>query len=358
MERFTIFFRLCVLFALLILSTSSLAEVDLGQLSFGTYVTGPKISHEDLQNRIVVVEYWGVHCPPCIASIPHMSKVAEDFGSDKLAVIAIHKQGGSEDQVRQTWEARAKSEAVSVYNMGHLPGFNMRGIPAVIMFDHTGKQIWTGRPGGLDKPLGDAIKNLKQAQASARAKKKAENPDPIITDLKLKYFTREVKQINDQKGRVTRALEKFRRTIERSRRKDQVEEAKAIMQQLGAWAEKNTSQAQAARQNDPGLAFELAERTVALLGSDKLSADLLLMMSDMESDQATMAIIHSSKLLKETQSLALDIGLDGDASSVDQRRFGNQLKTITSNLQQLIENWPNTDAGKQAADLQKAWKLD
>ena len=51
------------------------------------------VSVSDFEGKIVVVNFWGTWCTPCVNELPHFDDVAEEFG-DEVVVIAIHSVQG------------------------------------------------------------------------------------------------------------------------------------------------------------------------------------------------------------------------------------------------------------------------
>jgi len=44
------------------------------------------------ENKVIIFELFGNHCPPCLKSIPHLNKIQAKF-KDKLKIITIEVQG-------------------------------------------------------------------------------------------------------------------------------------------------------------------------------------------------------------------------------------------------------------------------
>ncbi len=87
-----------ILFTLAILSSLVFsANVDKFELkdiySKTTTVIGKKNGLEipDAKGKVVLIEFWGTHCPPCMFSIPHYIELNKEY-KDKLAMYAIEVQ--------------------------------------------------------------------------------------------------------------------------------------------------------------------------------------------------------------------------------------------------------------------------
>lgn len=64
-------------------------------------VRGTSLSSDDLKGKVVMINYWGTWCPPCIKEIPHFQEVYEEHKEDGFTIIGIAiprgSQGGQED---------------------------------------------------------------------------------------------------------------------------------------------------------------------------------------------------------------------------------------------------------------------
>ena len=122
------------------------ADITLDGVSLGTHVLGPELKTDDLKGKVVVFEYWGDRCPPCIASIPGLVKLRGDYDYDKVAVVANQVWTKEAAATKKAWEKAGGDDSVTVVNHGSLKGANHRGVPHAYILDHNGKKIWEGNP--------------------------------------------------------------------------------------------------------------------------------------------------------------------------------------------------------------------
>ncbi|MFK7790397.1 MAG: TlpA family protein disulfide reductase [Phycisphaeraceae bacterium] len=137
-------------------NTPTNADVTLDGVSLGDHVLGPKIKVDDLKGRVVVFEYWGDRCPPCIRAIPGIVKLRGEYGADKLAIVANQVWTKDAGKTKAAWEKAGGDESVTVVNHGSLKGANPRGVPHAFVLDHNGKKIWEGHP--AKKEMKEVIK--------------------------------------------------------------------------------------------------------------------------------------------------------------------------------------------------------
>lgn len=158
MKRQLIFFTLAIAVIALGLNIADAAnKPTLEGVNLGTYVTGPKVSADDLKGKVVVFEYWGDRCPPCLRSIPHMTSLAAEHG-DKVVFVANQVWTKNVDAAAKAWKGKAKNDLVSVVNHGALPGAKVKGVPHAFVFNAAGEMVWHGHPmSGLDKAIDKAL---------------------------------------------------------------------------------------------------------------------------------------------------------------------------------------------------------
>lgn len=157
--------RLSVRFILLSLAMATgavaQAEPTLKGAGLGTPVLGPKITLADLKGKVVVFDYWGRNCGPCLAAIPHMVELQKKYDK-KLVVVANHIcQKGTTEEIAAAWKSHKGGEKISVVSNGKIAGLTSYGIPTVYVFDAKGKSVYEGQPGAeVDKAVEKAVKEM------------------------------------------------------------------------------------------------------------------------------------------------------------------------------------------------------
>jgi len=51
---------------------------------------GKPLDLKQLQGKVVLIDFWGVWCPPCRSAIPHLKELYEQHKEDGLVVIGLH----------------------------------------------------------------------------------------------------------------------------------------------------------------------------------------------------------------------------------------------------------------------------
>ena len=117
--------------------------------------------------KVYIVEFWATWCPPCVASMPHLSQLQEKY-ADSVQVIGItdepldRVEGFLQRNVRgnpsMTYAELTKNYCLtddpdrsSHYSYTEASG--VPGIPAAFLIGKTGKVEWIGHPMEIDEPL-------------------------------------------------------------------------------------------------------------------------------------------------------------------------------------------------------------
>ncbi len=118
-------------------------DATLANVTFTEVINEAPFDKAALAGKVVVIEEWGVNCPPCIASLPKMAKLAQSYESKGLVVVGMERQGGTKEAVLTILKAAKAKYPVMLG--GSAPG-GSGTIPHVCVFDTTGKLVFNGRP--------------------------------------------------------------------------------------------------------------------------------------------------------------------------------------------------------------------
>jgi thiol-disulfide isomerase/thioredoxin len=137
-----------------------------------TTFDGQKVSMDDLQGKVVLLDFWATWCAPCREALPHIQKVAKKFQGEPLIILSV-----SLDAEEQKWkEFIAKNEMTwPQYRDGSFSGpiarmFGVNAIPHTFTIDADGVL--------QDEHIGDASieGKLKKLIAHARELQSPDSP--------------------------------------------------------------------------------------------------------------------------------------------------------------------------------------
>jgi thiol-disulfide isomerase/thioredoxin len=144
-----------------------------------TTMDGQRISMDDLQGKVILIDFWATWCGPCREALPHVREIAKKFQGQPLVVLSV-----SVDSDEQKWkDFIAKSEMTwPQYFDGGFTGpiaklFGVQAIPNTFTIDADGVL--------QDEHIGDAAiegklkKLVSRAREMPAAEKKERSPAEI-----------------------------------------------------------------------------------------------------------------------------------------------------------------------------------
>jgi thiol-disulfide isomerase/thioredoxin len=134
-------------------------------LAIDQWLKGDAVSKFE-SGKVYVVEFWATWCGPCIASMPHLTKLQKQYKDQGLTIIGVT----SEDP-RNTLSAAQKMVADKADVMGFTVAWDkgratseafmkaagQRGIPCSFVVDKAGTLAFIGHPRMLDLVLPDVL---------------------------------------------------------------------------------------------------------------------------------------------------------------------------------------------------------
>lgn len=83
--------------ALRYISRPELARARMAPPFSVTTLDGRQISLDDLQGKVVLLDFWATWCGPCREALPHMKKLARSFEGEPLVVLSISLDRNEKD---------------------------------------------------------------------------------------------------------------------------------------------------------------------------------------------------------------------------------------------------------------------
>ena len=148
-------------------------EAKLSDFTIGEVVSGPAVSLANTGGKAVVIEAWGVKCPPCIASLPHIEQLAKRNKADTI-VIGAESQNSSDDDIKAVVKKNKLSYTITKGINGPIA---FSGIPHVFVFDTTGALIYNGSP--FEQEFERSLRKATQAASGAAGAAKPSGLDAL-----------------------------------------------------------------------------------------------------------------------------------------------------------------------------------
>ncbi|MFD0940285.1 TlpA family protein disulfide reductase [Pedobacter boryungensis] len=122
---------------------SSTSTTDLASIKFKN-ADGKIVSLADLNGKIIFLNFWATWCPPCLAEMPSVNKLYEQYKNDPEVVFLL-VDADSDFAKAQAYMDRKKYK-LPVYNFAsNLPKSIFKGsLPTTIVFDKKGRVSFNG----------------------------------------------------------------------------------------------------------------------------------------------------------------------------------------------------------------------
>lgn len=136
-----------------ICATLSMAQAAVGDkatlpdFNQNSHLYGSTVKAKDLRGKVIFFEYWGINCPPCRASMPHLQALQAKYQAKGFTVIGSHMQGSSPEIQKFLKQSKITFpiyQGVSI-SEAQCPG----GIPHAVLIGANGKIVATGSPSSL-----------------------------------------------------------------------------------------------------------------------------------------------------------------------------------------------------------------
>jgi thiol-disulfide isomerase/thioredoxin len=221
------------------------AEITIGDIRLGNRIAGPAVDQKALVHRVVVLEFWGVNCPPCIKSMPALEQLHRQFSAAGLAVIGAHAQQASPEEIASVVEELGVTFPI-VETATVDGGMGFSGIPHCMVFDHTGTCVFRGHPNRAHDVIVSAVRS---------------SPAAILEGRELARLAPLAAQLRDE-GAFGTVLRRVRSLVE-SPDPQTASEATFVVAKLEGHAARLLADAEAAKADDPLRALHYAQRCAA-----------------------------------------------------------------------------------------------
>ena len=146
-------------------------------LEFEFVVQGPsEVNWKTLTGKVVVLDFWGTWCPPCVADIPHLNEMVSRYKGKAVQFIAV----GHENPRKVAWFLKkhpidawvALDTDLSVYK-----SYFAFGIPHAVIVDQKGTVAAVLSPHDVNPEVIDAVLGGKRPSYPALSGNAYWNPE-------------------------------------------------------------------------------------------------------------------------------------------------------------------------------------
>jgi len=309
-------------------------EITTAGISLGAAVSGPTIPADGLTGRVVVLEFWGVNCPPCIASMPGLEDLHRRLGPQGLVVVGAHAQGGHADEVRNVVNHLGVTFPI-VENATVEGGMDFSGIPHCMVFDHTGKCVFRGSPGDAHDVVLAAVQSAPAAILAGRSLAKLAQLGQILKNEAM---------CGNVLKRATSMLE--------SPDAETAEEARYVVDRIEGRGRAMLEEARSLKESDPAAASAVLQRCVAAFKGSAIGTDAGALLQEWRKDKDFQSAIKAGQQVARLEAL----------QAAAQRAPGGVPPQIRSQALEIVKGiekgWPGSAAAARAAEILAALERD
>jgi thiol-disulfide isomerase/thioredoxin len=186
--------------------------------------------------KVYVVEFWATWCGPCIASMPHISKLQDDYAKRGVTVISVSDEDvdtvkefleKETDEEEKTYGELTKNYCLTTdpdksVHEAYMEAANQNGIPTAFIVGKKGLVEWIGHPMSMDEVLEKVVSDKWDRDSFAEEFKEIQELQQIQSSI--------VRLL--RKGDVDGAIEKLDEVLATVKSKGAKEQLKGMRTQL------------------------------------------------------------------------------------------------------------------------------
>ena len=272
-----------------VVTACTVSAVEWRGLDEASWCSGPKLTPEKLNGKVVLVDRWGVFCPPCRASLPHIEAIWRRFRSKPFVVIGSHCQGDERAKIAELVAANKLTYSIYLH-AGVVDEPPASGIPAFYIVNHAGKIVYQGLGFSTSK-----AKELEDAVAAALAA--APPADSLCGGVEVSHFRQDAAKLVLGKN-VETVISRLKSAA--AKEGPAAEEAKAIVAAVDAARQSLKASIRENAKTRPGLALIQLESLVKTWPSEKAGCSKA--MSKLSSSADVKAVVKLRRALESFEA--------------------------------------------------------
>lgn len=107
----------------------------------------------DMQGKVVLIDFWGTTCGPCLAELDELRAAHKHIASDRFLLIGLHDADGTVEELVEFAQERKLNYQLAIDNEASEQGwfgattqaFGARGIPTAMVIDAEGNSVYLGQ---------------------------------------------------------------------------------------------------------------------------------------------------------------------------------------------------------------------
>ena len=260
-----------------------------------------------------------------------------------MVVIGGHRQNATDEEVKAV--ARSRGVNFAVREGTSVEGADdSKGIPHVIVFDHTGKCVYRGLPAGAETAVRQA---LGKAWASKVEGKPTKSVNSLLESLK--------------KGQAPGPILQKAISLSKGSDKESAEQAKQLVTGMTEPAEKLLADIEKLRSSDPVDAYPRASRLSTDLKGTPLGAKAAEITTELKKDKTVVQEVKARPALENVHhiddGLQEALGKDDPKGKEFHKAQAGPLKQLQAAVKAMKKSWPDAPSTKEAIEIADKYGL-
>ena len=133
-----------------------------------TTLDGTRFDASRLKGHVVLLDFWAVWCPPCIAAMPTLSRLDRELGDRGFDVVGVAVYSGEPEDVAEFLEDKEATYTVVVGDEDLTERFEVIGFPTYFLLDVDGTvfKMYVGEMNNMEEELEKDIETLLSRKSS------------------------------------------------------------------------------------------------------------------------------------------------------------------------------------------------
>ena len=315
-------------------------DVTAAGIRLGDHVAGPVLANDSLAHRVVLLEFWGVNCPPCIRSMPLLEELHKTLAPQGLVVIGAHAQGGTAEELKSR-VARLNVSFTILDGAEVEGGADFDGIPHCMLFDHTGKCVYRGSPFDAQAAVIAAVQAAPGAILEGRTLVKLPELNLLLRD----------------EGQFAVALKKARGS-NKHKDAETAAEAAFVVEKLEARGRALLDEAASAKESDPVRAAELVQRCAMIFKGTEFGTEAAKLNGEWKKDKPFQAAVRAGQQLVKLERMRAAVieqlggqptdPLTRDMAAAIPTALKGQVRSLAQGIERTV---PGSTLAKKAAAI-------
>jgi len=106
------------------------------------WLNSPVNSLDGFRDKVVLLDFWGTWCTPCVANLPKVQALYEKYNDRGFVVIGVHSSQGNDGVATFLEKKREITFPIAIDTGKTFESYGIEGVPAYFLIDKSGKCPW------------------------------------------------------------------------------------------------------------------------------------------------------------------------------------------------------------------------